>query len=72
MASTYLGKPPLISKKGFIESFTLVYISLDSSAVVYTRLLTRLHSLTFVYACLVTRLHSSTLVYTRLMTRLCF
>ena len=40
MASIYLGNPLLISKKGFLELFALVYICLHLSTLVYTRLVT--------------------------------
>ena len=73
----------LESMKIFLDSSTLVYIcrnsSSDSSTLVYTRLVTRLHlsseSSALVYIRLnssVTRPHSSSLLSTRLMTRLYF
>ena len=43
MASIYLGNPLLISKKGFLELFALVYICLHLSILVYTRLVTCLY-----------------------------
>ena len=59
LKNIHLGKPPLILKKRFSW---FVYIRLDSSTFIYTRLVTRLHSSS----------DSSTLVYIRLVTRLCF
>ena len=56
-------------KEEFFDSSTPIYICLhstsDLSALVYTRLVTRLHFSIFVYG-------SSTFAYNRLMTRLCF
>ena len=54
LKNVHLGKPPLIFKKIFFNSFALVYILLDSSTFVQTHLVICLHSSTFVY----TRLHS--------------
>ena len=86
LKSIHLGKPPLISKKRFFDSLTLVYVrlhsstlfynrpdsSIDSSTLIYIRLDSSSDSSTLVYIRPVTRLDSSTLVYARLVTHLCF
>ena len=61
LKNIHLGKPLLISKK-FFDSFTLVYIRLDSSS----------DSATLIYIRLNSSSDSSTFVYTHLVTRLCF
>ena len=66
LKNIHLGKLPLISKKRFFDSFTLVHIRLDSSSdsstLVYIHLdLSSVSSTLFYF-----RLHPSTFVYTRI------
>ena len=66
LKNIHFGRPPLISKNIFFDSFTLVYICLHLSTFVYNRLDSSSDSSTLVYIRLVACLHSSTFVYTLL------
>ena len=61
LKNIHLGKPPLISKN-FFDSLTFVYTRLHSSRSVYNPLDSSSDSSALVYIRLVTRLHSSSLV----------